>query len=685
MLANIQAFAEVQTAVKTGKLMDGDDRMRSLLSNALMMGSMELGHFLMSSATKMPAMHELASRRAAKNLADLDGRIGALKPELDKVKAGGEPGKLAAAELITKLESLWTEQLSVFDQATKAEIEAAKKGGDEAAKQKGIKDAEAKFKAATDTMNAELAKLDLKLAAAGIEVPPPVGGAAGHLFEPMKPGFVKFKPDGFKVIQDFYKESGGKLEPVPGKEGLFRGTDASGETFYAAEDKAESFLDKEATDKEEEVHDDDPKQQGNGADNGGVGGVKGRKTYEKATQPGAKGPVERKLTPQETAAALDGVKGRSFGSVKGKVTSAKATGPKTARVEMQVPRGKGETIKVTVELKFVDNLKETTTHGGDSGPATNQFTRGPDGQWTGKIEIRTDVAPADLPFVIGHELTEGAAIAEKFGSKDPLKGYNDELEAGVLQPGKDATSKPTAHDRAGAQEIIDLYDDWKALEKQAGKAKTKDAQNRAARRKGTLDRALEAQGLNDPTQAAAKKKLLEDSGASKDLLERIKDGKFDPSTIQHKWNGPSNHGEWLGDRGNSGWIDDRPEVIKIVGVDPETGKANPIMFRDGRVDFSEFSQKNYKIEGLTGEHAADMKKMRVEIAKREKLIDPKDKPSDSALEKAERDWQRDFVVKVNGKANGAKGIRPHHAGGTSVEMIPKDLHKVQHTDVADYD
>lgn len=56
------------------------------------------------------------------------------------------------------------------------------------------------------------------------------------------------------------------------------------------------------------------------------------------------------------------------------------------------------------------------------------------------------------------------------------------------------------------------------------------------------------------------------------------------------WNGPVNHGRWQGVRGNSGWIDDRPEVIRVVGRDPVTGAANPIPFRNGVADFSRWSQ-----------------------------------------------------------------------------------------------
>jgi hypothetical protein len=33
---------------------------------------------------------------------------------------------------------------------------------------------------------------------------------------------------------------------------------------------------------------------------------------------------------------------------------------------------------------------------------------------------------------------------------------------------------------------------------------------------------------------------------------------------------------------------------------------------------------------------------------------------------------------------GGVGLRPHHAGGERIQLIPRDLHKVQHTDLSVY-
>jgi hypothetical protein len=122
-----------------------------------------------------------------------------------------------------------------------------------------------------------------------------------------------------------------------------------------------------------------------------------------------------------------------------------------------------------------------------------------------------------------------------------------------------------------------------------------------------------------------------------------------------------NHGEWTGPRGNSNWIDNRPEVIKIVGVDPATGKANPIPFYKGEVDFSKWSKGELTVPGLQGTKVksnADMSKILAAIAEKEGL------PSNAAA----RRWLNE------------QGLNPHHAGGDKIQLVPKDVHKVQHTD-----
>jgi hypothetical protein len=72
-----------------------------------------------------------------------------------------------------------------------------------------------------------------------------------------------------------------------------------------------------------------------------------------------------------------------------------------------------------------------------------------------------------------------------------------------------------------------------------------------------------------------------------------------------------------------------------------------------------------------------MKKIRIAIADQQKLAVGE---SPTKREQAALAWLRDAD-----DGYGGKGLRPHHAGGSKIQLIPKDVHKVQHTDLAVYD
>jgi hypothetical protein len=67
-----------------------------------------------------------------------------------------------------------------------------------------------------------------------------------------------------------------------------------------------------------------------------------------------------------------------------------------------------------------------------------------------------------------------------------------------------------------------------------------------------------------------------------------REGWNEPWYPAKNWNGPRNHGNWEGPRGNANWIDTRPEGIRIVGVNSEMGKANPIVFHKRRAEFLKY-------------------------------------------------------------------------------------------------
>jgi hypothetical protein len=156
---------------------------------------------------------------------------------------------------------------------------------------------------------------------------------------------------------------------------------------------------------------------------------------------------------------------------------------------------------------------------------------------------------------------------------------------------------------------------------------------------------------------------------------QVRPGWNEPFELPKNWNGPVNHGEWVGPKGNSSWIDDRPEVIRIVGVDQATGKANPIVFYKGRVEFSAYAQGTLEVKGLVGtkvDSNADMKKIMTAIAVENNLFKPNGEPNLAAARRWLANADDGF---------GGKGLAPHHAGHDLIELIPSDLHKVQHTDI----
>ncbi|WP_179788470.1 eCIS core domain-containing protein [Actinopolymorpha rutila] len=148
-------------------------------------------------------------------------------------------------------------------------------------------------------------------------------------------------------------------------------------------------------------------------------------------------------------------------------------------------------------------------------------------------------------------------------------------------------------------------------------------------------------------------------------------------TPPKSWNGPANHGRWSGVRGNSGWIDDRESVIRIVGRQAPGGEANPIPFHQGEIDFGRWAQGEVQVPGLVGDHATDMARIRLAIAERQGLV-----PDGSRTRRIEAalEWLRNAD-----DGFGGRGLAPHHAGGNRVQLVPKDLHRVQHTDVGIYD
>jgi hypothetical protein len=81
-----------------------------------------------------------------------------------------------------------------------------------------------------------------------------------------------------------------------------------------------------------------------------------------------------------------------------------------------------------------------------------------------------------------------------------VSGYQRCVARSCVMKAGATSSTPSAHDVAGSREVVALYKDWEVL-------KGEKSPN-AASRKQILDRAMRAQGLDDPTQIPAKLELL---------------------------------------------------------------------------------------------------------------------------------------------------------------------------------
>jgi hypothetical protein len=139
------------------------------------------------------------------------------------------------------------------------------------------------------------------------------------------------------------------------------------------------------------------------------------------------------------------------------------------------------------------------------------------------------------------------------------------------------------------------------------------------------------------------------------------------------WNGPgAEKGQWQGGRGNSGWLDNRPEVQRIT-------KGEPIPFVEGKIGFDKWVKTEFQVPGVKGGRAnrnADTKLIYKAVFEREGLGAPGEAFSYRKHQKTVTQW-----LDRQPDGYGGTGLRPHHAGGEKIQYVPKDLHKVQHTDV----
>ncbi len=108
---------------------------------------------------------------------------------------------------------------------------------------------------------------------------------------------------------------------------------------------------------------------------------------------------------------------------------------------------------------------------------------------------------------------------------------------------------------------------------------------------------------------------------------------------------PASKGQWSGTPGDSDWISDNPAVNAVTD-------DQPIPFRRGHPDFSQWARGSYKFDDMTGDDS-DFGKVYDAVAKEQGL------PNRSAGQK----WLS------------TQELTPHHVhDGATIELVPRALH-----------
>jgi hypothetical protein len=232
-MVGLQIFAEIHTKLKTGKMMDWDERITGVFSNAVLLTCMSLGGSLVKGKARelRNEMFAFAAKTVPGAMERLNAKVADLAAELEGLMGKAPPNDVRLMSLLEKIENVWNEQVNVLAKAAESAPREAKA------------DAAKRFKEQVAEMVKEIAKVDLQLSAAGIDLDLGAGQGA-HFFRPLSPGFVAFKAEGLEVLRDFYRENHGQFDEVKGKDGLYAGKDASGETYFIADDRANSFMDR---------------------------------------------------------------------------------------------------------------------------------------------------------------------------------------------------------------------------------------------------------------------------------------------------------------------------------------------------------------------------------------------------------------------------------------------------------
>ncbi len=216
-LLSLQLFSEAHyAATHKGKLMPGEERLRGVVQNVVLVVALEAGRFItepLALRLSMPALRF----RLAKRMDALAASHASLQGDYAKLKRGelSREAQLALTEAISKQ---WLGEIQVLAEA----------------RQKGII-TEAELSAALANYVRAIGELELALSRINVEAPR-LGQRA--MFQTLESGIVRFDPssDALQILQKFYRSKGGTLEPSKTLKDGFEGRLPDGElTFYLPE------------------------------------------------------------------------------------------------------------------------------------------------------------------------------------------------------------------------------------------------------------------------------------------------------------------------------------------------------------------------------------------------------------------------------------------------------------------
>ncbi|KAB2911785.1 MAG: DUF4157 domain-containing protein [Kofleriaceae bacterium] len=242
-----------------------------------------------------------------------------------------------------------------------------------------------------------------------------------------------------------------------------------------------------------------------------AGAIRGAKVYPPKTF--VKDDVTRfsQLNAEKVRDGLKRARGRTYvAGARLDIETSKAT-VEGGQGVLRIPGAQGDTL-VSIEIRFRTDLSMPGPHGFESGPARFVLDKSAGG-WAAKIDVASSIEPRDIEFVLGHELDEIAELTRRFPRGKPARGFGSEVKAGVMRAGA-TTNQSTAHDIATAREIVALHKSHKAM--------VKEGSQHAAERARSLDEAIKAAGLDELTELDAKLRLLQQEGATEDLLDRVR-------------------------------------------------------------------------------------------------------------------------------------------------------------------